>query len=383
MAKKRVLIVHPRVAAVGGGNSVAAWTLQALREHCDLSLATLQPPDCEALNHTWGTSLRAGDFRLHLAPPRYRYLLDVMPTPGALLEACMAMRLAKDLDRQHHYDVLFSTQNEADFGRRGISYVHYPWVYLPRPREEIRWFHQIPGAVGAYRFVCRRISRGSNEGLRRNLTIANSSFIAGRIRQAHGIGSMVVFPPVTSDVPDTPWEQRRPAMIGVGRINGSKRWEMAVAVVEELRRRGHDLTLTVIGHRDDPEYLQRLQGLAATRPWFRMRWNLTREELLVAVASHRYGIHTMENEHFGMGPAEIVGAGCLLFAHNSGGPVEILGGEPRLLFDDVAQAADRIAAVLSNEKLETELRARMDERRSLFTAEAFCASVRRIVDEFE
>ena len=342
MAKKRVLVVHPRVTAVGGGSSVAAWTLQALREHCDLSLATLQPLDCDALNRTWGTSLRASDVRLHVAPPRYRNLLHLMPTPGALLETCLTMRLAKGLDRQHHYDVLFGTHNEADFGRRGITYVHYPWVYLPRPREEIRWFHRIPGAVGAYRFLCQRISRGSNEGLRRNVTIANSSFIAGRVRQAHGIGSMVVFPPVTSDFPDTPWEQRQPAMIAVGRINGCKRWEMAVAVVEEVRRRGHDLALTLIGHRDDPKYLERLQGLAATRPWFRMRWDLTREELLVAVASHRYGIHTMENEHFGMGPAEIVRAGCLLFAHNSGGPVEILGGESGLLFDDVAQAADKI-----------------------------------------
>jgi glycosyltransferase involved in cell wall biosynthesis len=158
---------------------------------------------------------------------------------------------------------------------------------------------------------------------------------------------------------------------------------MAVAAVEAARQRGHDLTLTLIGHRSDPKYLQRLQQLASTRPWFRMRWDLTREELLAAVASYRYGIHTMENEHFGIGPAEILSAGCLLFAHNSGGPVEILGGESRLLFDDVAQAADRIDAVLSDRKLESELRARMDERRGLFSTETFCASVRRIVDEFE
>lgn len=382
MARKRVLLVHPRVTDVGGGNGVAAWTLQALRDDYDLSLATLQPVDCDALNRSWGTSLRAGDFRVHRAPESYLRLLRLLPTPGALLETCLTMRLAQDLDRQHRFDVLVGTHNEADFGRRGITYVHHPWVYLPRPREEMRWYHYIPGALGFYRYFCRRVSRGTNEGLRRNVMIANSSFIAGRIREVHSVESIVVFPPVTSDFPDVPWERRQAAMVAVGRMNGCKRWDMAVSIVEEVRRRGRDLALTLIGHRDDPVYERHLRELAATRPWFSIRSNLTREELQTAVAGHRYGIHTMENEHFGMAPAEILRAGCLLFAHNSGGPVEILGAESRLLFDDVAQAAAKIDRVLSDTALEAELRARSDERRGLFTAETFCASLRRIVDGF-
>jgi hypothetical protein len=37
---KKVLIVHPRLQPPGGGTSVAAWTLQALRGRCDVTLAT-------------------------------------------------------------------------------------------------------------------------------------------------------------------------------------------------------------------------------------------------------------------------------------------------------------------------------------------------------
>ncbi len=383
MTKKRVLVTHPRLTASGGGNAVAAWTLQALRQNCDLSLATLQPVDYEAINGSWGTSLRDGDFRVHLAPARYLRLLRAFPTPAALLELCLTMRLAQRLDRRHRYDILFGTQNEMDFGRRGINYVHHPWVFLPRPRDDMRWYHYIPGTLHAYRQLCARMARSTNEGLRRNLSIANSSFIAGRIRSVHGIDSLIVFPPVAGDFPDTSWEHRRCALAAVGRLNGCKRWEMAVEIVEKVRRRGHDLALTLIGHRDDAKYERRLQQLAATRPWFRLRLNVTRDELKAAVASHRYGIHTMENEHFGLGPAEIVRAGCLLFAHNSGGPVEIVGGESRLLFDDVTEAADKIERVLANVALETELRRRLEARRALFTAEAFCAAVREIVDRFE
>ncbi len=383
MTGKRILVAHPRVTASGGGNAVAAWTLQALRGHGELSLATLQPIDYAAVNRSWGTSLRAGDFRVHVAPARYRSLLRSLPTPGALLETCLTMRLVRNLDRAQRYDVLFGTQNEADFGRRGINYVHHPWVYLPRPEEEMRWYHFIPGALTCYRAFCRLVAHGTNEGLRRNLSLANSSFIAARIREVHGIESTVVFPPVTSDFPIVPWERRAAAVVALGRINGCKRWEMAVEIVAEVRRRGCELGLTLIGHRDDDDYLRRLQALAAARPWFHIRLNLTRDELRDAVAGHRYGIHPMENEHFGMAPAEIVRAGCLLFAHDSGGPVEIVGGEPRLLFRGVREAADAIEAVLRDPAREGELRAQLAARRELFSTEAFCASVRAIVDRFE
>ena len=381
-ARQRVLVVHPRVTATGGGNAVAAWTLEALRERCDVSLATLEAVDFAAVDRSWGTSLRPGDFRVHRAPAGYRGLLDASPTSNALLEVCLMMRLARRLDRREAYDVILGTQNEADFGRRAITYVHYPWVYLPRPQDELQWFHRIPGAVAAYRGLCQWLSGGSDEGLRRNVLVANSSYIAGLVRQVHGVDSTVVFPPVTSEFPDIPWARRERALVAVGRVHGSKRWEMAVAIVDELRRRGHALGLTLVGHRDDAEYARRLERLAATRPWFRMRLDVSRDELSLAVASHRYGIHTMEKEHFGMGPAEILRAGCLLFAHSSGGPVEILGGESRLLFDDVRDAADKLERMLSDAALEAELRARMDARRPLFTVEAFCAAMRDLVERF-
>jgi glycosyltransferase involved in cell wall biosynthesis len=358
---------------------VAAWALQALREDFDVSLATLESLDYEALNRSWGTSLRPGDVRVHIAPPRYQMLLRCFPTPGALLESCLNMRLARHLDRVDRFDVLFSTQNEADFGRRGLQYIHYPWLYTPRPKHEMRWYHYIPGVLTAYRRTCQWLSGGTNDGLSRNLSLANSSFIAGRIRDVHGTGSIILFPPVTGDFPEVPCSERQVAMVGVGRMHRCKRWEMAVAIVDEVRRRGIDLGLTVVGHRDDGEYFQQLDALAAKRPWFKLRLNLTRAELASTVASHRYGIHTMEDEHFGMGPAEIIRAGCLLFAHNSGGPVEILAGERRLLFDNVDDAADKIVRVLADAAQEDELRSAVAKLARRFSDVVFCESLREIV----
>jgi glycosyltransferase involved in cell wall biosynthesis len=381
-AKPRILIAHPVVRSIGGGNLLAAWTLQALHQEYDVTLATLEPPDYAALNLNYGTNLREGDFEVRVAPPSYQQLLRRMPTQGALLEICMIMRWAQDLDRQAPYDVLFSTSNEMDFHRGGVQYVHYPWFHFPRPEIEIRWFHRIPGVLRVYRRSCMVLARANPSGLRRNLMLANSQFVAGEIRQAHGTSARVVYPPVPGDFVELPFEQRRLAVAAVGRVHPTKRWEVAVDIVESVRRRGHGLELTLIGHCDDLAYEARLEAMAAKRPWFRWLRDLSRRQLLDELSRHRYGIHTMVEEHFGIAPAELQRAGCVTFVHNSGGQVEIVGGDPRLTFGSVDDAAERITRVIENPVLEQELRDQVAERKNWFTTETFCESVREVVTQF-
>lgn len=380
--KKRVLVVHPVLGSSGGGNGVAAWALEALRDTCDVSLLTLRRPDLPRVNRTFGTSLREGDFRLHLPPAVYRLLIAGFPTPGALLQTCVTMRFARILDAGERFDLLLGTQNEADFGRRGIHYVHHPWVYLPRPRNEMRWFHYLPGVLDGYRRFCQAIARSDNEGLRRNLSLANSTFIAGRIREVHGVESVIVYPPVLGGGPDVPWGERVNGFVAVGRLHGTKRWDVAVAILDEVRRRGHDVSFTLIGSRDDDAWYRKLTALAATRPWMRLLTDISRADLSRELSRHRYGIHAMVDEHFGMAPAEIQLAGAIVFVHNSGGPVEIVGGDPRLLFEGVEDAADRISRVLSSPEDQESLRALGAAQRRIYSAETFCSSLREIVEGF-
>jgi glycosyltransferase involved in cell wall biosynthesis len=380
--KKRLLIAHPVFGAFGGGNGVAAWAIEALRDTYDISLATLWTPDCPAVNRTFGTSLRDSDFAVHLAPPSYHRLMRALPTQGSLLETCLTMRLAQEVDRKEHFDVLLGTQNEIDFGRRGIHYVHHPWVFLPRPEFEMLWYHYIPGMLTGYRMLCAKIARSSNAGLRRNLSLVNSDFIARRVRETHGVESMILYPPVPGGFPEVAWEKRQRGFVALGRIHEHKRWDMAIAIIEEVRRRGHDVTFTLIGSRDSPECHARMAALAAERPWFRMLNDLSREELAATVAGHRYGIHTMLEEHFGIGPAEMQRAGCIVFVHNSGGLIEIVGGNPRLLFDNVQEAADKIERVLTDPACEEALRRHVAAQRDRFSAEMFCSSLREIVAGF-
>jgi glycosyltransferase involved in cell wall biosynthesis len=379
VSRPRVLIAHPYVYPSGGGNSVAAWALQALRDEYDVTLATLGPVEYEAVNRSFGTSLRPEDFRIRMPPASLLRLIRAMPTPGALLEQCVTMRWAQDLDRENRFDALVSTQNEADFGRRGLHYVHFPWAYLPRPDNEMRWYHRIPGFLVAYRNFCRSVARASDEGLRTNVSLANSEFVAGRIRDVHRVESKILYPPVPGGFPSVPWERRVEGIVALGRMHATKRWETAVEIADRVRSRGIDVSLTLISHRDDIECGARMDALAAARPWFRILYDLPRERMAGEVARHRYGLHTMQNEHFGIAPAELQRAGCIAFVHRSGGPMEIVGRRDELMFDDAAEGCERICRVVLEAAVQDELRRFAAERAECFSEKRFCTELRGYV----
>jgi glycosyltransferase involved in cell wall biosynthesis len=377
--RRRVLVAHPHLGSSGGGNVVAAWALQALREEFQVTLATLGPVDRESINRNLGTSLQDGDFTILIAPRRYAAVLGSVPTQGAQMEIAFTTRWARELDAREHFDAVLSTQNEMDFGRAGVQYVHYPWAYLPRPDIEMRWFHRIPGVLAGYRGLCRRVSQGTIDGTRRNLSLANSRFVAGKFREYYGTDAEILYPPVPGKFPDIPWEQRRPAAVASGRMNPCKRWEMAVEILDRVRDLGLDLGLTLINQPNDPEYGRQIAKLAASRPWFRILTGLTREELTREMAQHRYGIHTMLDEHFGIAVAEMVRAGCIPLVHDSGGPVEIVGGQIELRFRDAEEGAGALAAVVRDCAAQEHLRAVLAKQREVFTVEGFCESLRQVI----
>jgi glycosyltransferase involved in cell wall biosynthesis len=374
-----VLVAHPYIGIVGGGNVVAAWALQALREEFEVILATLGPVDCPALNRNFGTSLRESDFDLRIAPARYRSLLRLVPTQGALMEIAVTTRWARSLAARERADVLLSTHNEMDFGRPGLQYVHYPWSYFPRPDIEMQWFHHIPGVLAGYRGLCQLVAGGSIEGRGLNLSLANSRFVAGKIKQVYGVNSEILYPPVPGSFPGVPWQERRSAAVAIGRMHPVKRWEMAVEIVDLARSRGVDIGLTLINQPDSIDYGRRIAGMAAGRSWFRLLTGITREQLAAEVARHRYGIHAMEDEHFGIAVAEMVRAGCIPFVHDSGGPVEIVGAHRELRFRTVEEGAAALQTVMQDSALQERLRGALAQQCKRFSVEAFCESLLRVV----
>jgi hypothetical protein len=133
---------------------------------------------------------------------------------------------------------------------------------------------------------------------------------------------------------------------------------------------------------DRTGYFERVQRWARQRAgWVHLHENLPRDQLSALIASQRYGIHGKEDEHFGIGVAEMVRGGCVVFTPNDGGQVEIVGRDDRLTFGTVDEAATRILAVLASPTQQQSLRAHLAARAEAFGAPVFCARIRDLVRE--
>jgi glycosyltransferase involved in cell wall biosynthesis len=373
----RILFLQPSMQPPGGGNGVAAWMLQALKDVHDVTLFTWAALDLAEVNRFWGTSLRAGEFRTLRVPARIRRMIDSVPLMSlSLLRTCIMLRLAKRM--RADYDLPVTANNEADFWTPGVQYVHYPWNSFPRPDADIRWFHLAP-LLGIYYRLCTSISGFSAAGVARNLTLVNSDWTGRLCQRRYGLAGRTVYPPVTADFPAVPWEARAPGFVCIGRIAREKRIENLIDIVAGVRAQVPGVTLHIVGTRDHREYSRDIAARARAAG-FTLHENLSRAALVDLVAHQRYGLHGMLEEHFGMAPAEMVLAGCIVWVPNGGGQVEVVGDD-RLVYANVDDAIARIVRVLRDPAEQDALRAHLATRRARFTTERFMREIRAAVDD--
>ena len=380
---RRVLMVHPSLQPPGGSNGVAAWILQALAPIHRVTLLSWQPVSIEPVNRFFGTTLKPGDFDTIDVPASWRAALDRLPVPAALIKLSLLMRRARDVGAD--YEVLFGVHNEMDFGRRGIQYIHYPTYFRPRPDVDLRWYHRPRSALTLYYRVADRIAGFSADRLKRNLTLVNSDWTGARVQRSLGITTHTLYPPVVAPAAGVPWDERRAGFLVIGRISPEKEIERVMRILARVRREHADLTLTVIGtwDRHSRRYQQQLlEQAAALGPWIEFKENLGRDDVRHLMATHRYGIHGMREEHFGMAPAELARAGCIVWVPRGGGQMEIVGHEKALMYQSEDDAVEKIMRTLGDQTEQTRLRAvlRSAER---FSTEHFIAAVRSIVAEFK
>ena len=382
--RRKVLLVQPSMQPPGGGNGVAAWMLQALVRDHDVTVLSWWPVDVEPINRFFGTSLRHQDFATLRVPSSWRIVPDRLPVPASLLRSSLMMRYTRHVT--DGFDVLVGVHNETDYGRRGIQYVHYPTYLRPRPQVDLRWYHFGP-ALDAYYRLADRLAKFSAERMQSNLTLANSNWTAARVRESLGIDALTLYPPVVAgDVPP-PWSARRRGFVAIGRLSPEKEYERIIRILARVRAHISDITLTIVCTYDSSTraYYERLQSLIASldaSTWTSFAHDLSRPQVRALIASHRYGIHGMREEHFGMAPAEMVRGGMIVWVPNGGGQVEIVGDTPALRYDSEDEAVENIARVLDDPDEERRLRDALAQRATVFAAERFVDVARALVSEF-
>ncbi|HEX6163173.1 MAG TPA: glycosyltransferase [Vicinamibacterales bacterium] len=381
---KRVLLVQPSMQPPGGGNGVAAWVLQALAADYRVTVLSWRPVEIDPINRFFGTSLRSGDFDTIVVPRSWRMLADHLPTPSTLIKLSLLMRYTRQVSAG--FDVIFGVYNETDYGRRGIQYVHYPTYLRPRPKVDLRWYHPPQAGLNAYYALADRIAGFSLERMKANVTLVNSDWTGQHVAKFLGIPTRTLYPPVVDPAPGLPWDRRRNGFLAVGRISPEKEYERVIRILSRVRAHSPDLTLTIIGtwDRHARRYFNSLTALARSLgSWIEFRDNLSRDEVRAMMASHRYGIHGMREEHFGMAPAELARAGTIVWVPRGGGQMEIAAGEPSLMYESEDEAVRKISAVLANPREQQRLRAHLAATSERFSTANFMRQVREIVNEFE
>jgi glycosyltransferase involved in cell wall biosynthesis len=377
MPRRRVLIIQPSFQGPGGGNAVAAWMLEALRGHHQVGALCWSDFDPGEMNRMHGTTLTRADVAVESVAASVRAVGDAVTLPVAALKYGILLRRAKQL--ASGYDLCVSACNEADFGGPGIQYVHYPFYQRPRPYEERRRIHLGP-ILSLYYWFADRLAGFSMARMRQNETLANSEWTRALIRRLHGIDARVLYPPVAVRFQDVPWSARRNGFLCIGRLSPEKHLDRVLDIVGGVRQHVPDVTLGLVGTPGPPQYMEHIrQRVRNAGGWVSLRENLSRNDLLALIPTYRFGIHGMPEEPFGMAPAEMAAAGCVVFVPNRGGQVEIVNRDPRLVYGTTAEAVERIVGVLQSLDAQHVIRNALLSHVQAFSVNQFIASFREIV----
>jgi len=388
LSKPKMLYLASELKPYGGATCVSAWTLQALAEHWDITILCSARPDFDGLNQHFGTQLDPSQFVCRRLPFPLNKLNRLDPDPFSIQRHAWLMRICRRMSRD--FDVVVSCEDECDFGRPGIQYTHFP--YMKRHLNAFRYAADLsPGEkiigllTGKFR-PWMWISGIRLSGIQSNLMITNSQWTAQVLRDAYGVEPRVLYPPVRWEHGQPDWADRKNAFAVLGRLSPDKRILEMVEILERVRSRGFKVEMEIIGSEDavaGKAYVAKiLERTVRTAGWARLHQSISRDKLQDLVSGCRFGLHAMKDEHFGIAPAEMVRAGCIVFVHDSGGQVEIVGDQPGLRYCSDDDAVDKICAVLADETSQNGFRQALWRQASLFSESRFMCGMQEIVSEF-
>jgi glycosyltransferase involved in cell wall biosynthesis len=369
---------------MGGAQGVAAWIVHALQPDHEVTLIGWEAPHLEAVNRRYGTALDPRRLRIEVARSR---LLRHIPARVLRLDDLRSWSLQRVARRKApHYDLVIGAGNEADLGDRAIQYVHDPsLVFRRRGGMDRGWYHATTLLEVAYFELGARLTGFAYSRMRRNLTLVPSRWVGEWVQRVHAIDPVVLHPPAAGTFPDVPWRERVDGFVWCGRLWPDRNVERAIDIVERVRRHGGPATLTLIGatggsrNVEHIRYGERIRALVRDRAaWVTLHLDVDRTDLCRIMASHRYGLGTVE-EGFGMAVAELVRAGAITFLPRGGGQAEVVGDDERLLFSTEEEAVRKGVATMRDPALQDSLRATLLPIRDRFSSGSFVRELRRLV----
>lgn len=318
MSGMKVAILHDYLNQWGGAERV----LKAILElYPDADLYTLLYDPARTRGIFTDRNIRTSFLDVPFVRRRHRAFIPLMPFA------------ARALRSREPYDLVISSA--AGYGkginvkgRYHICYCHSPLRYA----WEFKYLKDVPFAPWPLKeTMLYPIARALREWDRSaakyvDLFIANSAYIAGKIRACYGREATVVYPPVDTTVfCPNPGSTPGDYYLMAGRLIYWKRFDLGIEVMNRLHR-----PLLVVGAGPEEEKLKKL----ARNGTVRFARDVSDEELR-GLYSHARALIFPQVEDFGLVAAEAQACGCPIIAYREGGGGEIVAGkETGVLFGE-------------------------------------------------
>ncbi|MDA9951668.1 glycosyltransferase [Oligoflexaceae bacterium] len=226
------------------------------------------------------------------------------------------------------HDFVISTSScvtKSVKAKKHLCYIHSPMRYIWDQEsvylEPLQKYPLLP-------FIIRQINKvlrwwDSKTSSRVDQFICNSNFIAKRVKTYYGRDSVVIHPPIESELFEFPFAEKKPYLVAAGALVWYKRFDIAIQACEKL---GIDLVIAGNG-----PYLQELKKLAGPRTTFMSDLNDADFRKVIAEAQALVfpGI-----EDFGMIAVESMALGTPVIAYKDGGALDFIQDQTGRFFEE-------------------------------------------------
>ncbi|MFH2068550.1 MAG: glycosyltransferase [Candidatus Omnitrophota bacterium] len=380
----KIAVIHGDLNVSGGSEALCFRIIETLKDDYRITLITDRTVNIRKANALFGTNLKDNDFKVKVS--LLPFILNTL-SKSRFIKWRWALLQKSAKRASDSYDLLFSASNEADFGRRGIQYLHFPKavdeLHLRKTGELSDDLARGSSVFSRlYLWIYRRRLRPDYENVRINRTLCNSEFTQTVFGNFYKAECEVVYPPITDlSAYARPWPEREDGFVCAGRIEPAKNVVRTVRILKKLKELGLNLHLHILGKPWDRAYAKKVAAECRGTDFLLYEGEVSREELNKLMGSHKYFIHGYDFEHFGMASAEAVSAGCIPFVPNSGGQVEIIGKNPLLCYSDEYDAVEKIDRVCRDAGLQENIREDLKSVLPNFSSDNFRRRIKEIVRE--
>ena len=366
----RVLMVHPRMDMMGGGERVAIHSIiAALTEGHEVVLIS-EEFDVKKFEDFFGCD------GLFSKIQRYTYPTFEPFAPGFILYQRLRYyqkELRGLLLKDRNFQLVLSTQDVGFVGSERLAplvqYCYYPEYFLhleSHPSSPLWTIYYWP-ATRFYRDRIRIVDQ----------FLSVSEFTRNLIKARWGRESKTLYPPCPVGSYTATNTSREDLVVTVGRFSPEKRMHVFADIARSLPNFKFVIIGSISGQGE--KYYEWLRRNSPGNVSFVLSPLRKVRDIL---ARAKVYVHCAKNEHFGITIVEAMAAGCVPIVHDSGGPREIVTDDVGYRWRASPEAVGQISGLFEDEELRQRLSKSASTRAHMFRPEAFESGFRRVLKDY-